>query len=88
MAMTLVDCGVGGQEVEIVATLWIPDRSPLSPRKDHGERMVIMGSEVLFTLNSFLGGRGMVAGIVGAHLGVMGCWWFEIRQSKYEMRKN
>lgn len=70
MAMALVDGGVGRQEVEVVAALGVPGGRALGAGEDDGERMVVMGGIVLFELDGFLGGRGVVSlSAGGAHVG-------------------
>lgn len=74
VAMALVHSGVGGEEVKVVTTFGVPDRSTLSPGKDNRKRVVVMGSIFLLGLNS-LGRRGsMVVGErpVSSHGGLRG----------------
>lgn len=54
VAVALVDGAVGGQEVEVLATLGIPHVDALSAREDDGERVVVVSGELL------LGGDGAV----------------------------
>lgn len=78
VAMALVDGGVGGQKVEIVLAFRIPDGGSLGTREDDGERMVVVGSEVMFLLNGLVGGRGVVAGSASrTHGDDLNCWRYE-----------
>lgn len=70
VAMALVDGGVGGQEVEIVIAFGIPDGGAFATGEDDGERMVVVGSEVMLLLDGLVGRGGVVAGGAGrAHGG-------------------
>ena len=62
VAMALVDGGVGGQEVEVVVALGIPGGGSLGTREDDREGVVVMRSEIMLLLDSFLSRRGVVAG--------------------------
>lgn len=57
-----------------MTTFGVPDRSTLSPGKDNGERVVIMGSIFLLGLNSLSRRGSMVVGErpVGSHGGLRG----------------
>lgn len=60
VAMALVDCGVCGEEVEVVAALGVPDGRSLGAGEDDGERMVVVSSKILLSLDSLRGGGGVV----------------------------
>lgn len=79
VAVTLVDSGVRGQEIEVLTTLGVPDGGALGTSKDDGEWVVVVSGEVLLGLDGLLGGGGMVGtdaivavssiGTVGRHGG-------------------
>jgi len=49
VAVTLVDCRVGTQVVEVAFSLHIPDERPLSPREGHRQWVVVVGAVFVFT---------------------------------------
>lgn len=63
VTVTLVNGRVGRQTVNVLSTLGIPDSGALCSRKDNRQRMVIVGSEFMFGMDSGLGGAGVIAGI-------------------------
>ena len=60
VAMALVDGGVGRQKVEVVVAFGIPGGGTLGTSEDDREGMVVMGSEVMLFLDSFLSGSGVI----------------------------
>lgn len=58
--MALVDGGVGGEEVEIVATFGIPDGGSLGAGKDDGEWVVVVSGIVVLGGDSGVCGGDMV----------------------------
>lgn len=62
VAVTLVDGAVGGEEVEVLVSLGVPDVHALSLGKDNGERVVVVGGELLLDSHGALGGRGVESG--------------------------
>lgn len=62
MTMPLVDSRVGREEVEVVAAFRIPHRHSRGTGKDHGQWVVVVGSEVMLCGDGRLGGRGVVGG--------------------------
>lgn len=59
VAMALVDGGIGGEEVEIVSTLGVPDGDSSRTGKDNGEWVVVVGGILLFRIHGGLRGRDM-----------------------------
>ena len=51
MAMALVDGAVGGQAVDVVLSLRVPDARALCAGKDYGQRVVIVCSVFAFRFN-------------------------------------
>lgn len=77
VTVTLVDGGIGGQEVEVVTALGVPHRAPLCPRDHHREGMVVVRRIVLLHLDGLLRGWHMVStevmGVaVGRPVGILG----------------
>lgn len=74
VAVTLVHSGVGGEEVKVVTTFGVPDRSTLSPGKDNRERVVVVGSIFMLNLDSLSRRGSMVVGErpVSSHGGLRG----------------
>ena len=68
MAVTLVDGGVGTEEVQVLLTLWVPHVRTLGLVKDHGQRVVVVGGVLVFPFDGLLGGEGGVR-----HCGVVCC---------------
>nr|POE63625.1 hypothetical protein CFP56_04528 [Quercus suber] len=60
VAMALVDGRVGGEKVEVVLALGIPDRTRGRLGEDDGERVVVVRGEVGLGRHGGVGGRGMV----------------------------
>ena len=54
MAMSLVDGGIGREEVEIAFAVDIPDKCTLSFGKDHGQRMIVMSTVPIFQIDVLL----------------------------------
>lgn len=65
VAMALVDGAVGGEEVEVVAALGIPDVDALGTGKNDGQRVVVVGGVLVLGGDGAVGGGGVVAGVVG-----------------------
>ena len=62
MAVALVDSRVGGQEVQILATLRIPDTGALSTSKDDRQGVIVVSSVGMLELESLAGGSSVVGG--------------------------
>jgi len=56
MAVPLVHCRIRGQAVEIALAVGVIYPNALSTLDDYVERVVVMGSELLFQFDQFLGG--------------------------------
>ena len=65
VAMPLVDGAVGGEEVEVVTVLRIPDADTLGAGEDDGQGVVVVGGELGLGCDSGGGGGGVEAGIGG-----------------------
>lgn len=74
VAVTLVHSGVGGEEVKVVTAFRVPDRSTLSPGKDHRKRVVVVGSIFLLGFNGLSRRGSMIVGErpVSSHGGLRG----------------
>ena len=48
MAVTLVHCGVGGEEVDVFAAFGIPDEGAGCAGEYDGERVVVVSCEFIF----------------------------------------
>lgn len=77
VAVALVHSGVGREEVEIMTSFGVPDRSTLSTGKDHGQWVIVVGSIILLCLDSLSSRSSMVVGEgpvgpVGGHGGFCG----------------
>ena len=44
MAVPLIHCGIGGEEVEILLPVGIPYENALAALQHHGQRMVVVGA--------------------------------------------
>ncbi len=64
VAVTLVDGAVGGQEVEVVLALGVPDVDALGAGEDDGQRVVVVGGELVLGGNG-ASGRGRVVPVLG-----------------------
>lgn len=70
VAVALVDSGVGGEEVQIMTSLGVPDRGTLSAGEDNGQWVVVVSSKVILGLDGLGGGGGVVGeSAVGAAVG-------------------
>lgn len=72
VAVTLIDGGVGREEIKIVPTFGIPNGSSLGTSEDHRQRVVVVGGEFMFSLDGLLSGgsmvgRGTIRSAVGSH---------------------
>lgn len=61
VAVALVDGAVGGQEVEVLLALGIPDVDALGLGEDYGQRVVVVGSELVLGGDGSIGGCGVEA---------------------------
>ena len=66
VAVALVDGAVGGQEVEVVLALGVPDMDPLGAREHDGEWVVVVGGELVLGGDGTLGRRRVVPVLAGA----------------------
>ena len=51
MTVSLVDSRIGGQKVQVLITVHVPNVAALGFRPHHGKRMIRLRSKRLFTLN-------------------------------------
>lgn len=72
VAVALVDGAVGGQEVEVLAALGVPDVDALGAGEDDGQRVVVVGGVLVLGRNGAGGGRGVVVGGRGSGIGARG----------------
>ena len=73
--MALIDGAVGGEEVEVVLALRIPDIDALGTGEDDGQRVVVVGGILILGSDGAVCGRGVVsrvAGVGGGWRGVVG----------------
>ena len=62
VAMSLVDCGVGRETVNVVLSFGIPNAGSLCASKDDGKRMVVVGCVFVLGLDCAGGRCGVVPG--------------------------
>jgi hypothetical protein len=48
MAVTLIQCGIGGEAIEVAMTLRIPNKDALAARQNYAERFVVAGAKARF----------------------------------------
>src|SRR5699024_12764897 len=56
MAVSLVNGGISRQEVVVFISFGIPDMNAFAPGDNHGQRLIVMGSEFIFKGNCLFGG--------------------------------
>ena len=52
--MSLIDCRVRRQEVEVLVAFWVPYLASLGSSEDDGQRMVVVGGEGCFSVHRFV----------------------------------
>lgn len=76
--MPLVHGRIGGEKVEILLTLRVPDRRTRSAGEDDGERVIVVGCIRVLGVDCFLSRGGVIGGKVRcAHGGEGGSGGFE-----------
>ena len=55
MTVTLVDGGVGREEIEVLSPLDVPDPDALAALQDHVERVVVVGAVIVLEADEPLG---------------------------------